>query len=428
MTVLASPFTALFSLAWLLARYATRADEAGKKVEELQLASEQDESGAEKTERPKVSSSSVCGSLGRKVLPQLVFWITLAPALLLDGQRASSSTLRDGLLLLAASASFDGCMLPAVFALACSLTLSSTALLPVCASLPVLLCAVQNARKQKTSFLRQTLYLCALLLLLHHIALRSSSSSERHGGSLLSLLSYILQRALTVPGRLAAAFTAVSPLLCVEGNLIGALSRLVNSHFLPFLTSSGGSEATLSSIDAGSGSLLPELGGLGWYVASSVFSRYLPYYRVILALQPLLYVLPLCWRLRKRMDLALVIVMAVATLLDSSATSADGSSTNLTRFPLVAALMLSHSTVVSRELLTTRTRTMMIMRLRDDLQTQQDAAQERQIMPKKTGLKSQTADSDKISRRKSNNSPHLAVVLVFLLSPAIFSSISSSPS
>lgn len=95
-----------------------------------------------------------------------------------------------------------------------------------------------------------------------------------------------------------------------------------------------------ASVDAAS--LAPEL-SLMWYVGSAAFSRHLPYYAAIFAGHALLYPLPATYRLRRRPDLALVLVAGLAALLDPT------SRWSLARLPLIACMALSHSAVIARE-------------------------------------------------------------------------------
>lgn len=95
-----------------------------------------------------------------------------------------------------------------------------------------------------------------------------------------------------------------------------------------------------ASVDAAS--LQPEL-SLMWYVGSAAFSRHLPYYAAIFAGHALLYPLPATFRLRRRPDLAIVLVAGLAALLNPT------SRWSLARMPLVVCLALSHSAVIARE-------------------------------------------------------------------------------
>ena len=81
---------------------------------------------------------------------------------------------------------------------------------------------------------------------------------------------------------------------------------------------------------------------LAWYAHGVSLSRFLPYGAVLAAAQPLLYVAPLAWRLRRRIDLAALAAAGAAALLDA------GGGWTLARFPQLAALALAHRGVIAR--------------------------------------------------------------------------------
>lgn len=86
-------------------------------------------------------------------------------------------------------------------------------------------------------------------------------------------------------------------------------------------------------------SLWPELSPW-WYLLSLAFLHQLPYHRVLTLAHPLAYVVPLCVRLRKRPEVALISVACLACLFDPT------SSWTLARLPLCISLALLAQDVV----------------------------------------------------------------------------------
>jgi len=231
----------------------------------------------------------------------------------------------NGIALTGFSAAIEGAVLPALlswlYILLNSPLLGACVLLPMCWGLCRAWCIHDAGTGAPRSIAATACYLTAVVTLV--AATELSRAQEPLG----------LDGALALPTVSASALRAAHALKGLEQawatrGLPGVLSAV--QHALPMAT-----------VDAG-GLWRPEL-SLMWYVSSAAFTRYLPYYRLIFAAHPLLYVLPVCWRLRHRPDIAVVVTAGLAAVFDPSAHWA------LARFPLVAASMAAHTQVVARE-------------------------------------------------------------------------------
>ena len=96
----------------------------------------------------------------------------------------------------------------------------------------------------------------------------------------------------------------------------------------------------LQTIDASS--VLPEL-GLSWYLLSTAFLRYMPYFLVLVWLHPFAYVAPVLLRFWHAPSIALVIVCCLASLFDPT------EAFSLARLPLCASLMLACAPAVAAD-------------------------------------------------------------------------------
>lgn len=336
-------------VAFLFLRYARLAEKASWKL--LQVA---------ETAQPDAQAAATTS--GRRLLPLLVYGVCCIVAMSFTSGHPLSMLADNGLLLLSATALLDGSILCAAtafaaFALMVSPFQGICVGVPVCWSAYKFMCTRQRSagalsagdlrqlrqisdnsvaqaaaaspaptiieqprRTFRTSviwFLSYSL-LCAVFMLAAEIA----RSDLVWAGRLPAYLP-----ALSAGVRQAESFAAAILMPLRQGRVFeAAVAALL--HMRP------------ACVDAAS--LHPEL-SLMWYVGSAAFSRHLPYYAAIFAGHALLYPLPATYRLRRRPDLALVLVAGLAALLDPT------SRWSLARLPLVACMALSHSAVVARE-------------------------------------------------------------------------------